>query len=76
MFCIYVQDDTESSGVRNNDCIGFSMESVDFAQSINLFEKVSYDLNTLFKFHLSHYQHVRVSSCSQVKVDVSVICDE
>lgn len=38
MFCMYAQDDTES-GVRDNSCIEFSMESVDFDQSINVFWK-------------------------------------
>lgn len=63
MFCMCVQEDTASSGVRDNGCIEFSIESVDFAQSINVFEKVSYDLNTLFKIHLLRYPHVSVSSC-------------
>lgn len=45
---MYTHDNTESTGVRHSSCIEFSMEPVDFAQSINSFKKVSYDLNTIF----------------------------
>jgi len=58
VFCVYAQDDTEKWL-----CTEFSTEFADLAQSINFFEKVSYDLNTLFKIHLLCYQHASVSSC-------------
>lgn len=55
MYCMYTQDDTESSGVA---LIQNQQKVVHFSQTINIFEKVNYDLNTLFKI-----QFITLSAC-------------